>query len=120
GLPRKRITVATFTAPARKAPGIPGTIKLGAKPGAAHDAAAKPRALTITWGAAKNVARYGVRVALPDGRKLFFLRDADDRVVRITDAPADGRVVVRVVGLRADNSHGPAATANSSLAGGNR
>jgi hypothetical protein len=64
--------------------------------------------------------RYGVRVALSDGRKLFFLRDADERVVRIDDAPAGGRVVVRVVGLRADNSHGPAATANSSLSGGNR
>jgi hypothetical protein len=74
----------------------------------------------VTWGRAKGAVRYGVRVALPDGRKLFFLRDADQRVVRISDAPADGRVVVRVVGLRADNSHGPAATANSSLSGGNR
>ena len=75
-------------------------------------------ALTITWKAAKGAARYGVRVALPDGRKLFFLRDADERVVRITDAPAAGRVIVRVVGLRADNGAGPAATANSSLSGG--
>jgi hypothetical protein len=41
---------------------------------------------------------------------LFFLRDADDRVVRIPDAK---RVEsVRVVGLRADNGAGPAATAN--------
>ena len=49
-----------------------------------------------------------------DGRKLFFLRDADDRVVRIPDA---GKVVaVRVVGLRADNVAGPAAITS----GGNR
>jgi hypothetical protein len=64
--------------------------------------------------------RYGVRVALPDGRKLFFLRGADDRVVRIDDVPADGRAVVRVVGLRADNGTGPAATSNTSLSGGTR
>jgi hypothetical protein len=50
--------------------------------------------------------RYGVTVELQDGRRLFFLRDADDRVVRIPH----GRIAsVRVVGLRSDNTHGPAA-----------
>jgi hypothetical protein len=51
-----------------------------------------------------------VTVELRDGRRLFFLRDADDRVVRIPGA--NGLASVRVVGLRADNGAGPAATAN--------
>jgi len=85
-----------------------------AVPGLASAAAVKPRGATITWRPARGAQRYGVRVALEDGRKLFFLRDADDRVVRIPDA---GRVVaVRVVGLRTDNVAGPAAITS----GGNR
>ncbi len=93
-----------------------------ARPGGAASgratAAAAPRGLTITWRPAARAARYGVRVVLADGRRLFFLRGADDRVVRLPDAPA-GPVSVRVVGLRADNGHGPAAIANTTL-GGNR
>jgi hypothetical protein len=144
GLPRKRMTVATYKAPARVKPGLPGAVKVATAGGkaraseagaarsgeagtarsggatTARAAVAATRAITITWKPAKGAARYGVRVALPDGRKLFFLRDADDRSVRITDAPAAGRVIVRVVGLRADNGTGPAATSNTSLSGGTR
>jgi hypothetical protein len=127
GLARKRMTVATYKAPARAKPGLPGALNVALGAGgkarastARATAAATSRGLTITWKPAKGAARYGVRVALPDGRKLFFLRDADDRVVRINDAPADGRVIVRVVGLRADNGTGPAVTANTSLSGGTR
>lgn len=122
GLPRKRITVATFKAPARVKPAKPAKVTLStgkARAAAAGDdapgaraAAARRAPLTITWKPAKRAVRYGVRVALEDGRRLFFLRDADDRVVRIPDAPA-GAVSVRVVGLRADNGAGPAATANT-------
>jgi hypothetical protein len=115
GLPRKQLTVATYKAPPRARPGLPAGLKIGAGAGKARAAKAAP--LTVTWRAAKGAARYGVRVALPDGRKLFFLRGADDRVVRLHDAPADGRAVVRVVGLRPDNTAGPAATANTSLNG---
>jgi hypothetical protein len=121
GLPRKRLTVARFTAPRWSRPGMPARVKVtpdaltGARASAAGaSAAAKPRGATITWRPAQGAKRYGVRVALEDGRKLFFLRDADDRVVRIPDA---GKVVaVRVVGLRADNVAGPAAITS----GGNR
>jgi hypothetical protein len=113
GLPRKRITVARFKAPRWARPGAPRGVKV-AVPGLASAAAVKTRSATITWRPARGAQRYGVRVALEDGRKLFFLRDADDRVVRIPDA---GRVVaVRVVGLRADNVAGPAAITS----GGNR
>ncbi|WP_028064846.1 hypothetical protein [Solirubrobacter soli] len=136
GLPRKRMTVATFKAPARAKPGQPGAVKVAvgaggktrasasaagaARGAAATAAAASSRGLTITWKPAKGASRYGVRVVLPDGRKLFFLRGADDRSVRIDDVPADGRAIVRVVGLRADNGTGPAATSNTSLSGGTR
>jgi hypothetical protein len=122
GLPRRRLTVARFTAPRRARPGMPAAVKVsapalgGAKNGARASAAgvSAARPLTITWGAAKGALRYGVRVALPDGRRLFFLRDADDRTVRIPARP--GTVTVRVVGLRADNTAGPAAITS----GGNR
>lgn len=120
GLPRKKLTVATYKAPPRAKPALPTALKVKV-PGAAKAAAAtKRRTLTITWKAAKGASRYGVRVVLPDGRKLFFLRTADDRTVRIDNAPAEGRAIVRVVGLRKDNTTGPAATANTSLSGGNR
>ena len=129
GLPRKRLTVATFKAPPRSKPGKPRGVKVaggtaraasrrrpwrrgrgdaGGRPRPAPCAASRP--LTITWRPAARAARYGVTVELTDGRRLFFLRDADDRVVRIPDAK--GLVSVRVVGLRADNGAGPAATAN--------
>jgi hypothetical protein len=119
GLPRTKRTVATYTAPPRAKPALPTGVKLGTI-GRARASKASPRGLTITWRAAKGAARYGVRVVLPDGRRLFFLRNADDRVVRIHDVPAEGRAVVRIVGLRRDNTTGPAATANTSLSGGNR
>jgi hypothetical protein len=103
GLPRRRITVARFTAPPRSRPAKPRGVTLSG--GTARIASA--RGTTITWRTAMRAVRYGVTVELLDGRRLFFLRDADDRVVRITD----GRPFrVRVVGLRADNGHGPAAT----------
>jgi hypothetical protein len=125
GLPRKRITVARFKAPAWAKPGAPRAVKVRVPaPGKARAGktaspeavatAAKPRTTTITWRPATGAARYGVRVSLADGRRLFFLRDADDRVVRIPDAR--GVVAVRVVGLRVDNVAGPAAITS----GGNR
>jgi hypothetical protein len=113
GLPRKRMTVARFTAPRWARPGAPRGVKVKL-PALASAAAVKARGATITWRPAKGAQRYGVRVALEDGRRLFFLRDADDRVVRIPDAR--GVVAVRVVGLRTDNVAGPAAITS----GGNR
>jgi hypothetical protein len=70
--------------------------------------ASRAGGVTITWRPAKRAVRYGVTVELQDGRRLFFLRDADDRAVRLPFRP--GHMKVRVVGLRSDNTHGPAAT----------
>ena len=108
GLPRTRVTVATFKAPPRTQPGKPAALKITRR---AKAAVAQP--LSISWGAAARAARYGVTVELRDGRRLFFLRDADERVVRIPGADQADLVSARVVGLRADNGAGPAATANS-------
>jgi hypothetical protein len=114
GLPRRRITVARFKAPPRSRPAKPrgvtlaggGSAARGAGTAATAAVARARRGLTITWRAAKRAVRYGVTIELRDGRRLFFLRDADDRVVRIPH----GRIAsVRVVGLRSDNTHGPAA-----------
>jgi hypothetical protein len=102
GLPRRRITVARFTAPPRSRPAKSGGVSIG---GAGARVARAGR--IVRWRAAKRAVRYGVTVELRDGRRLFFLRDADHRAVRIPD----GRIAsVRVVGLRSDNTHGPAAT----------
>jgi hypothetical protein len=104
GLPRRRLTVASYRAPARAKPGRPRRLEL-------HRGT---RSALLTWAGAARARRYGVRVALPDGRRLFYLRDAGERSVRVRGIPRRGRVSVRVVGLRADNSAGPAATAAAS------
>jgi hypothetical protein len=106
--------VATFKAPPRVKPGAPTGVEIATGSTGARASAARRAPLTVTWRPAKRAARYGVRVALPDGRRLFFLRDADERVVRIPYAGPAGPVDVRVVGLRADNGTGPAATATTS------
>jgi hypothetical protein len=108
---------AAAAAAARGGAALAGVSARGA---IASAAAATRRARTITRNPPKRAVRDGGRGALPDGRKLFFLRGADDRSVRIDDVPADGRAIVRVVGLRADNGTGPAATSNTSLSGGTR
>jgi hypothetical protein len=90
----ERRTLATFRAPARKRPARP-------------DAVAVKRN-TIRWSGSSK--RYGIHVSVSDGRELFFL--SRGRTLRVPGI--DRRSVsVRVVGLRADNTHGPAGTARS-------
>ncbi|MBE2314379.1 hypothetical protein DVA67_000205 [Solirubrobacter sp. CPCC 204708] len=101
GLPRKRLTVASYIAPARVKPGIPRALKVTRRASAASGTAPT----TIAWRPAANADRYSVRVTLPDGRVVLKLVDADTRVVKIADA-----VSVRVVAMRADNGTGRAAT----------
>ena len=87
-------TLATFTAHGRKKPARPRAVKVSRN--------------SIRWsGSAK---RYGIHVSVSDGRELFFL--SRGRTLRVPGI--DRRSVsVRVVGLRADNTHGPAGTARS-------
>jgi hypothetical protein len=103
GRPRARIAAAAY--------GAPGPVRAG-----------RPRAVSVlrgrsdvrvTWARAIRARRYGVRVELSDGRKLFYLRDARDRYLTLPGVARGRDVRVRVVGLRADNRPGPAATARS-------
>jgi hypothetical protein len=100
GLPRRRLTVASYVAPPQARPGAPARLRLRRA----------GRVLHAAWAPARHTSRYGIRVALPDGRRLLFLRDRGRRSLRLGGVPRRGEVRVRVVGLRSDNAAGPAAT----------
>ncbi|MBE2319618.1 hypothetical protein DVA67_026860 [Solirubrobacter sp. CPCC 204708] len=90
----ERRTLATYTAKGRAKPAKPSKVSVK------HN--------VIRWSGKSQ--RYGVRVSVSDGRDLFFLTRG--RTLRVPGI--DRRAVsVRVVGLRADNTHGPAGTARS-------
>ena len=87
-------TLATFTAKGRAKPAQPSKVSV--------------RKNVIRWSGSSQ--RYGIHVSVSDGRELFFL--SRGRTLRVPGI--DRRSVsVRVVGLRADNTHGPAGTARS-------
>ncbi len=90
----ERRALVTFKAPPRTRPAKPGHVKV------TRD--------TIRWSGSSK--RYGIHVSVSDGRELFYIsRGGAVRVPGI-----DRRSVrVRVVGLRADNTHGPAGLARS-------
>jgi hypothetical protein len=89
-----RSTLATFKAKGRAKPAKPRAVRVAAN--------------VIRWSGSSK--RYGIRVSVSDGRDLFFL--SRGRSLRVPGI--DRRSVsVRVVGLRADNTHGPAGTARS-------
>jgi hypothetical protein len=70
-------------------------------------------AVRVTWGRAARAEGYGVRVESSDGRRLFYLRKARDRFLTLPGVERHRAVSVRVVGMRADNRIGKAATARS-------
>ena len=103
GVPRRSIPLDTFTAPPRERPGRPGKLTLrrqGAR-------------LTAKWNRARGAKRYGVTVTLSDGRRLFYVRNADQRTLAVPGGASAERATVRVVGLRSDNGAGAAAQARS-------
>ncbi|RKQ90312.1 hypothetical protein C8N24_0112 [Solirubrobacter pauli] len=90
----ERRTLATFKAKGRAKPAKPRAVRVAKN--------------LIRWSGSSK--RYGIRVSVSDGRDLFFLTRG--RTLRVPGI--DRRSVsVRVVGLRADNTHGPAGTARS-------
>lgn len=90
----ERRTLATFKAKGRAKPAKPRAVRVAKN--------------VIRWSGSSK--RYGIRVSVSDGRDLFFLTRG--RTLRVPGI--DRRSVsVRVVGLRADNTHGPAGTARS-------
>jgi hypothetical protein len=103
GLPRRRVTVATYRAPARLKPGRPPALRIERR----------RNAIRVVWGRAAHSDRYGIRVATSDGQRRFFLREGGERIVHIAGVKRGRRVSARVVGLRPDNAAGPAATRSS-------
>lgn len=101
GKPRRTLRVASYVAPKRTRPSKPATVTVARRGGSAD----------VVWSGARRAKRYGVRVEVSDGRRLFFLRDRTQRTVRVPGV-AGRRVDVRVVGLRSDNVTGPASVAS--------
>ena len=99
GLPRKRIAVATYTAPGPVRAGRPRNVRLKRR----------GNRLLVTWGRAKNATRYAVRIRVADGRRQII--PVKKRRLVIPDVPGVERGTIAVMGLRPDNSAGPAATA---------
>jgi hypothetical protein len=94
GLQSKRLTVASYTAPAPPRPGKPSNVKVTRRRGG----------LTITWRRAHDATRYAVAVALSDGRRLLLLTRAGKRAVRVGGVGPSVSGSVRVTGLTSANS----------------
>jgi hypothetical protein len=105
GLPRRRMPVAAYVAAGQRRPRRPRALALQTA----------PTALAVRWRRTPGAARYAIRVALPDGRRLLFLRARDHRSVTVATPMGGGRVSIRVVGLGPDNVAGPAARVTMSL-----
>jgi hypothetical protein len=101
GLPREQRTVAAFTAPGPARPGMPRGLR----------ASGGRRGLRLRWRPAPGAARYGVRIALSDGRRLFFVRGRGERHLRFAAVRRARIARVRVVALSASDRHGRASTA---------
>jgi hypothetical protein len=100
-LPRARVVAASFTAPPVRRAGRPSVAirRIGA-------------AAEVRWLRSARSDRYGVRVAVGDGRRLFFLRGRTGRAVRVSGVR--GRTLsARVVGLRTGVGAGNAGVARS-------
>jgi hypothetical protein len=98
GVPRERITVASFTAPGPPAPARPAALRIR-RVGST---------VRIDWTRAARAARYGLRVETSDGRVQFLIRGSRDRTAIAYGIPRSQDVSVRVVGLLADNTPGRA------------
>jgi len=105
GLPREQRTVAAFTARGPARPGMPGWVR----------ASAGRRGLLLQWARARGAARYGVRIALSDGRRLFFACGRNQRSLRFAGVRRARTARVRVVALSAGDRAGRAATATIEL-----
>lgn len=98
GVPRERITVASFTAPGPPAPVRPAALRVRRVGGTVR----------IDWTRAARAARYGLRVETSDGRVQFLIRGSRDRAAIAYGIPRAQDVTVRVVGLLTDNTPGRA------------
>ena len=98
GLPRKRVTVATYTAPGPITPARPKV-----------EVQRRGSRLAVSWTKAANATRYRVQVRMPDGRRL--LSDQTARTYRVPRLERDDRVTVTVRGVSSRGRLGRTATA---------
>lgn len=99
GLPRDRINVAAYRAPAPIKPGKPRHLRLRRRGGK----------LIASWRHAKGAERYVASIKLKDGRRL--VRTTTKTTVKVRSVPGIDSAKVQVAGLRADNRLGKVARA---------
>jgi hypothetical protein len=103
GRPRDARAVGRYVAPPRARPAKPRAV----------DVVRRGTGVRVSWSRAARARRYGVRVAVSDGRRLLFLPARNARSVDVPAVARGLRVHVRLVGLLADNTAGAAAVASS-------
>lgn len=101
GLPRRSLTAATYTAPARRLPGRPGTIT-------ARRTATR---LTVSWKPATHVDSYRVRVAVSDGRRLLFDATRSKRRISVPSFKRTDAATITVTPLMKSLRRGHSRTA---------
>ena len=99
GTPRDTLTVARYTAPVWRLPAKPRELRVRRQ----------GTALVVTWRGAAGAARYTVVATTSDGGREVFVRDGNQRRLRIPGVPREDRVRVDVAGLRSDDRAGPRA-----------
>ena len=69
----------------------------------------KGTSLIVTWRRAPRAVGYAVRATLKDGRRLVI--PTTKTKLKIANVPGIDAGMIAVYGLKADNTHGPAAKA---------
>jgi uncharacterized delta-60 repeat protein len=98
GLPRRELTVATYTAPKRHQAGRPGRIV----------ARRSGTTLKVTWGRSSSAVGFQARVKVGDGRKLLFVTTATARTATVPDFKRTDSAVISVKGVTKTMHPGPA------------
>jgi hypothetical protein len=99
GLPRARLTVAHYVAPAPVRPAAPPYVRL-----ARHG-----RSLRIAWGAARRATAYRVDVHVGDGRHLRLTTDARTRRLTVRNVGPSYGATVAVAGTLRSGRASPTA-----------
>lgn len=96
GLPRARLEVARYGAPAPALPGRP-RVKI----------TRRSRTLTIRWSRVPAAASFRAFVVLGDGSRRFFVTRGRRRVIRLSGIPRSLGAAVTVSGVTSFNRFGP-------------
>jgi hypothetical protein len=100
GAPRAALTVARYTAPPWRKPARPRRLRVRRS----------GSNLLVSWRRAAGAKRYMVFVKAADGEREVFFVPARKRRLKVRGVQKDDRALVRVAGLRSDNTVGALAT----------